>query len=93
MATDPSEIQLTEAQRKLLAETANATGKSWADLLDELFSRLPQRTSNGKSSRPTLFDALDERGLIGAYDGPGDLSTNPNRMEGFGEPRYPDSTD
>ena len=93
MATDPSEIQLTDTQRQLLAELANATGKSWAELLDEMFSRLPRRISNGAANRPTLFDALNARGLIGAYDGPGDLSTSLERMEGFGEPRYPESTD
>jgi hypothetical protein len=27
--------------------------------------------------------------LIGALEGPGDLSTNPKRMEGFGQPNRP----
>ncbi len=34
----------------------------------------------------SLYDALLERGMIGSImDGPGDLSTNPSYMEGFGE--------
>jgi hypothetical protein len=37
----------------------------------------------------TLFDVLTERGILGCYDGPTDLSTNPKHMEGFGEPRQP----
>ena len=41
----------------------------------------------------SLFDALNERGMIGAFDGPGDLSTNPKHMEGFGEPRYGTDSD
>ena len=90
MATDPSDIKLSDAQRQLLAEIANSTGKSWADLLDEVFSRLPRHDTNGKTERLSLFDALNSRGLIGAYDGPGDLSTNTERMEGFGEPHYPE---
>ena len=36
----------------------------------------------------TLFDVLTERGILGCYDGPTDLSTNPKHMEGFGEPRH-----
>lgn len=34
----------------------------------------------------TLYDALMQRGIIGSItDSPGDLSTNPKYMEGFGE--------
>ena len=34
----------------------------------------------------SLFDALNDRGLIGfMHDGPTDLSTNPQHMEGFGQ--------
>ena len=38
------------------------------------------------SEEPTLFEVLDEVGLIGCVTGaPADLSTNPKHMEGFGE--------
>jgi len=37
----------------------------------------------------SLFDALTQRGILGCFDGPIDLSTNPKHMEGFGEPRRP----
>ena len=90
MSTDPRDIELTEEQRRLLAQRAEETGRPWNELLDELFASLP-RQKNGKGNRRSLFDALSERGMIGAMDGPGDLSTNPKHMEGFGEPR--DSSD
>jgi hypothetical protein len=41
--------------------------------------------ANGFRER-TLFDVLTERGILGCYDGPTDLSTNLKHMEGFGEP-------
>ena len=92
MATDPREIKLTDEQRRLLAEKAQETGRPWTDLLDDLFATL-SRQKNGKGARRTLFDALNERGMIGSFDGPGDLSTNPKHMEGFGEPRYGTDSD
>jgi hypothetical protein len=40
---------------------------------------------NGLTVEPTLFDVLDEVGLVGYVKGaPADLSTNPRHMEGFG---------
>ena len=87
MSTDPREIKLTDEQRRLVAERAQETGRPWTELLYELFAALA-RGKNGKRARRTLFDALDERGMIGSFDGPGDLNTNPKYMEGFGEPRY-----
>ncbi len=37
-------------------------------------------------SDETLFDVLDEAGLVGIVkDAPPDLSTNPKHMEGFGK--------
>jgi hypothetical protein len=45
------------------------------------------RPSNGSNTRGrSLFDALNDRGLVGfMHDGPSDLSTNPQHMEGFGQ--------
>jgi predicted DNA-binding antitoxin AbrB/MazE fold protein len=37
-------------------------------------------------AEPTLFDVLNEVGLVGSIkDAPPDLSTNPKYMEGFGK--------
>lgn len=84
MATNPQDITLTDEQRKLLAEKAEETGRPWTELLQELFARLATNRSTQKTDR-SLYDALNERGMIGTLDGPGDLSTNPQHMEGFGE--------
>lgn len=86
MATDPRDIQLTEEQRKLLAAKAKETGRPASELLEEMFGTMPQRPREPKGDR-SLLDALRERGMVGAMQGPGDLSTNPKHMEGFGEPR------
>ena len=83
---------LTEQQRKLLAQRSEETGKPWNELLDELLARLPRSRPNGTTPR-SLYDALNARGMIGTFDGPGDLSTNPKHMEGFGEPRYGTDSD
>jgi hypothetical protein len=31
----------------------------------------------------SLYDVLSERGMLGCFDGPTDLATNPRHMEGF----------
>ena len=41
--------------------------------------------TNDGASPKSVYDALNELGIIGSItDGPGDLSTNPKHMEGFG---------
>jgi len=92
MATDPNEIRLTEAQRKLLAKRAEETGRPASELLDELLaqSRRPRRIPREGRS---FLDAMRECGMVGALEGPGDLSTNPAHMEGFGKPRGGNDTD
>ena len=70
------------------AEQADETGTPWAQVLDELFAELSTRTRNGCRDGRSLHDVLSERGRIGCYDGPGDLSTNPKHMEGLGEHRH-----
>ena len=87
MSIDPQDIKLTDEQRRLLAEQAQEIGRPWTELLEELIATLPRQTTNGDTPRRTLFEALNERGMIASLDGPGDLSTNPKHMEGFGEPR------
>ena len=48
---------------------------------------IQSRAETSSLRERTLFDVLTERGILGCYDGPTDLSTNPKHMEGFGEPR------
>lgn len=84
MATDPREIHLTDEQRQLLAQRSEETGRPWSKLLEEVLAKIPPPRTSGTQER-SLYDALNERGLIGFMkDGPGDLSTNPKHMEGFG---------
>jgi predicted DNA-binding antitoxin AbrB/MazE fold protein len=48
--------------------------------------KLPEAGLEAHETVPTLFELLDEAGLIGCIkDGPTDLSTNPKHMEGFGK--------
>ncbi len=54
-------------------------------LVEELAKSAPSANGSNPSGR-SLFDALNDRGLIGfMHDGPTDLSTNPQHMEGFGQ--------
>ena len=54
-------------------------------LIEEL-ARSGRSANGSNASGRTLFDALNDRGLIGfMHDGPTDLSTNPRHMEGFGQ--------
>ena len=92
MAIDPDDIRLTDEQRALLAKQAQQTGRPWTELLDEFFAgfRSPKRTPRPGRG---FLDAMQDRGLVGAMEGPGDLSTNPRHMEGFGESRAGPDTD
>lgn len=93
MSTDPQEIELTQEQRDLLAARSEETGRPWNELLNELFVPLAKSGGANSASGRSLYEALNERGLIGAYDGPDDLSTNPEHMDGFGESRHGSNTD
>lgn len=85
MATEPYDDILKRAQHEL-----NDAGRK---RLAKALINGAESTGSGKQSSRSLFDALNERGLIGAFDGPGDLSTNSKHMDGFGEPRYPADSD
>ena len=55
-------------------------------LLIEELTKSSQSTNSTRDAGRSLFDALNDRGLIGfMHDGPSDLSTNPKYMEGFGQ--------
>ena len=53
-------------------------------LIEELSKSVGTNGDSGDG--PTLFDALNDRGIIGSIaDAPPDLSTNPDHMQGFGQ--------
>jgi hypothetical protein len=88
MATDPQEIQLTDEQRKTLADLADTTGKPWREVFSEALHSYrprngPQVASEGQRS---FYDVMLEDGAIGIVkEGLStDVSTNPKHMEGFG---------
>jgi hypothetical protein len=89
MAIDITHIQLTDAERRMLAEAAERTGKPWGEVLNEA---LRQYVGSAAPSRPngngheSLFDRMTRHGLLGCLEGgPADLSTHPAHMEGFGD--------
>ena len=92
MATDPNEIELSDEQRKLLAEKVKQTGRPASELIDELLAAAPRARRQPRAGR-SLLDTMNEHGMVGVMQGPGDLSTNPAHMEGFGKPRGGKDTD
>ena len=97
MAIDPTEFDLTPEQRQRLAILAEESGKNVGEVVDELLDAAPatmgakpsgwsEAGSNALQDK-SLYDVLLERGILGCFDGPTDLSTNPKHMEGFGESR------
>jgi hypothetical protein len=102
MTIDPAQIELTPEQRKRLALLAEQAGKEWTDLVDQLLDAAPlalcqpaavTHSDGDVLCEKTLYDVLSERGMMGCFDGPTDLSTNPKHMEGFGESRDPKNPD
>ena len=101
MAIDPTEIDLTTQQRMRLALLAEKTGKDWTKLVDDLLDAAPHalrhpqalQINGGAFLEKSLYDVLSERGILGCFDGPTDLSTNPKHMEGFGESRHSKNSD
>ncbi|MGD9632114.1 MAG: hypothetical protein AB7G28_13675 [Pirellulales bacterium] len=69
---------LTRVRTELTAEEVRR-------LAHELSADTARANGASLGSR-SLFDALNERGLIGFMDdAPSDLSTNPQHLEGFGQ--------
>lgn len=87
MSTDLNDISLTAEQRHRLATLCQRTGKSPAELLDQLLQQYswPRADVDIRDNPRTLYDAFAEDGSVGMIkDGPTDVSTNPKYMEGFG---------
>jgi len=96
MAIDPAQIELSTAQKEQLARIADLKGKDYSTVVDELLSSAVFPIQNGTRERateveddftdePSLYNELARRGILGCFDGPTDLATNPKHMEGFGK--------
>ena len=73
----------TDSFDNILKQARSLSADEQQKLIQELARSAAQ--PNGTDQR-SLYDALKARGLIGFMtDGPGDLSTNPKHMEGFGQ--------
>ena len=74
---------MAESFEKVLAEAKQLTLEERRELVRELSKPEPP---SANAPQRSVYDALQERGLVGfMIDGPGDLSTNPVHMEGFGK--------
>ena len=100
MSIDPAQIELTARQRQRLAQLAAERGCDYRDLVDELLfgpaepAVAPSSTVHVEddfTEQPSLYNELAKRGILGCFDGPTDLATNPKHMEGFGRGRGKDS--
>lgn len=94
MAIDPSDITLSPQQRQALARLAEQAGKPYPELIDELLAKaqLPATAEAPEVvTDKSLYDVLSERGILGCFDGPTDLATNPKHMEAFGQNAWSDS--
>ncbi len=89
MQTHPSDIVLSDDQRRQLADLANQSGLPWPDLLDSALAayRPPQDHPNNEPRRPgeSLGAAAKRLGLAGSVrGGPADMSVNQAYLEGLG---------
>lgn len=75
-------VKLPPATSAKLSAEAKARRITKSQIVRELLDK--HYKSNGKKKRrPTFAELAGD--LIGVFDGPGDLSTNPKYMEGYGE--------
>lgn len=83
------DIELTEDQKKRLANLSNKTGLPWPILLYDAIERampLAMLRAKAKQQNGSVYDDFIQAGLIGGMpEAPPDLSTNHDHMEGFGE--------
>jgi len=86
MSVSANQIVLTPDQRQHLAQLAQQSGKPWDAVLAEALSSFEHAARPKTENGETVYEALLRLGLLGSVnDGPSDLSTNPNYMEGFGQ--------
>jgi hypothetical protein len=88
MATDITQIQLTDAERRLVYELAQRTGKPWTDVLAEALRQYRQKVSASTNDLPaseSWYERLWRHGHVASLrGGQMDLSTNSAHLEGFG---------
>lgn len=78
---DRISFRVDPALKRQLEAEARSAGVSPSDLAREALREHLQR----RKPRESAYDIAKRIGIIGAYtDGPSDLSTNPEHMEGFG---------
>ncbi len=85
MSVDPKSISLNDAQRHVLAELSDQSGKPWPEILTEALTLYRPAAANNGHSNESFTESAERLGLVGCVDGPADLSTNATYMEGFGE--------
>lgn len=75
-------LKVTENLLRQLERTAKEQGRSKSDVIRSALEQF----LNGERPAHRPMSALELAGdLVGCAKGPGDLSTNPKYMEGFGE--------
>lgn len=86
MSNSPDQITLTPEQKQYLVWLAEQSGKPWNTVLEQALSSFEHEVLPKPNPPETVCDAMRRLGLLGSVkDGPPDLSTNPQYMEGFGE--------
>ena len=81
-------IELTETTEAAIKQAVSSGRYDTAEAFLEaaavnLASRLPR--ADQKRAKETPYQTAVRLGLIGTFEGPPDLSTNPKYMEGFGQ--------
>lgn len=76
MSVDPAQIELTDEQKRRVAELAERTGLPWADILSEALRHWRPQNGFPATDQPTdatFYDAMKD--VIGIMkDAPPDLS-------------------
>ncbi len=87
MATDFSQLELNDDQRRLVASAAESLGLPWQEAFEQAFAPLvlPKTKTDGNGLAETPYAIMRRHGLIGCIQGtPADLSTNKKHMQGYG---------
>jgi hypothetical protein len=75
-------LKVTDTLHRKLEHAARQRGQSKSAVLRAALEQF----LNGEVAGQRPLSALELAGdLVGCFEGPGDLSTNPKYMEGFGE--------
>jgi len=86
MSIDPTEIQLNLIQQQAIARVAEEMHRPWESILDEGLQPVVNALKNTPTdTQESSLDVAKRLGLVGCFEGPSDLSTNPKYMEGFGK--------